>query len=80
MPVTYFACEYVLTHLSASFPQNSKFFHERPLHILRHLPHTVRGTAVAQWLMCCYTNRKAAGSIPAGVLQIALRPWGRLSL
>ena len=30
---------------------------------------TVRfpGTAVAQWLRCCATNRKVAGSIPAGV-------------
>ena len=45
--------------------------------------------AVAQWLTCCATNRKVAGSIPAGVigifhwheiLPIALRPWGRLSL
>ena len=25
------------------------------------------GTAVAQWLKCCATNRKVAGSIPAGV-------------
>jgi len=25
------------------------------------------GTAVAQWLWCCATNRKVAGSIPAGV-------------
>jgi len=25
------------------------------------------GTAVAQWLRCCSTNRKVAGSIPAGV-------------
>jgi len=25
------------------------------------------GTAVAQWLSCCATNRKAAGSIPAGI-------------
>jgi len=24
------------------------------------------GTAVAQWLRCCATNRKVAGSIPAG--------------
>jgi len=24
-------------------------------------------TAVAQWLRCCATNRKVAGSIPAGV-------------
>ena len=27
------------------------------------------GTAVAQWLKCCATNRKVAGSIPAGVLE-----------
>jgi len=25
------------------------------------------GTAVAQWLRCCATNLKVAGSIPAGV-------------
>jgi len=25
------------------------------------------GTAVTQWLRCCATNRKVAGSIPAGV-------------
>jgi len=26
------------------------------------------GTAVAQWLRGCATNRKVAGSIPAGVI------------
>jgi len=26
-----------------------------------------KGTAVAQWLRCCATNRKIASSIPAGV-------------
>jgi len=26
-----------------------------------------KGTAVAQWLWSCATNRKVAGSIPAGV-------------
>ena len=28
------------------------------------------GTAVAQWLRCCATNRKVPGSIPAGVTGI----------
>ena len=28
---------------------------------------SVTGTAVAQWLRCCATNLKVAGSIPAGV-------------
>ena len=28
------------------------------------------GTAVAQWLRCCATNRNIAGSIPAGVFDI----------
>ena len=29
-------------------------------------------TAVAQWLRCCATNRKVAGSIPAGVSGFSL--------
>jgi hypothetical protein len=28
------------------------------------------GTAVAQWLRCCATNRKVAGSIPTDVIGI----------
>ena len=28
------------------------------------------GTAILQWLRCCATNRKVAGSIPAGVIGI----------
>jgi len=28
------------------------------------------GTAVAQWLRFCATNRKVAGAIPAGVIGI----------
>jgi len=47
------------------------------------------GKAVAEWLRCCATNRKVAGSIPTGVigifhwykiLPIALWSLGRLSL
>jgi len=33
--------------------------------------------AVAQWLRCCATNRKVAGSI---LVAIALWSWGPLSL
>ena len=31
---------------------------------------TRKGTAVAQWLRCCATNRKVAGSVPDGVIGI----------
>ena len=31
------------------------------------LGYLLGGTAVEQWLRCCATNRKVAGSIPAGV-------------
>ena len=27
----------------------------------------IMGTALSQWLRCCVTSRKVAGSIPAGV-------------
>jgi len=30
-----------------------------------------KGHAVAQWLGCCATNRKVAGSIPDGVIGIS---------
>ena len=36
----------------------------------RALTPNKRGTAVAQWLRCCATNRKVAGSIPDGVFGI----------
>ena len=32
--------------------------------------YTITGTAVAQWLRCCATNWKVAGSIPDGVIGI----------
>ena len=53
------------------------------------LPQSGTGTAVAQWLRCCATNRKVAASIPADVIgichwhkfvPITLWPGGRLSL
>ena len=39
------------------------------IRILLGTIHT-EGTAVAQWLRCSATNRKVAGSIPAGVIGI----------
>ena len=35
-------------------------------HIYKNLLNAA-GTAVPQWLRCCATNQKVAGSIPAGV-------------
>ena len=32
-------------------------------------------TAVAQWLRCCATNRRVAGSIPAAVIVIDINPF-----
>ena len=37
------------------------------------LPQSGTGTAVAQWLRCCATNRKVAASIPADI--IGIRHW-----
>jgi hypothetical protein len=36
------------------------------------IPNWLWGTAVAQWLRCCATNRKVASSIPDGVIEIFL--------
>ena len=39
----------------------------KTLTIIMDTLHEDRGTAVAQWLRCCATNRKVAGSIPTSV-------------
>jgi len=36
----------------------------------------LKGTAVAQWLRCCATNRKVAGSVPAGVIKFFRSHYG----
>ena len=40
------------------------------LDIIFFVHYTSLRTAVAQWLRCCATNRKVAGSIPGGVIGI----------
>jgi len=45
-------------------------YFERVSHSLFIITESKEGTAVAQWLRCCATNRKVAGSIPAGVIGI----------
>jgi len=50
------------------FPDCQGSHTNRPHLIL--LSTSLNGTAVAQWLRCCATNRKVAGSIPAGVIDI----------
>jgi len=37
------------------------------LYYILVIPYYMEGTAVAQWLRCCATNRKVTGLIPAGV-------------
>ena len=39
-------------------------------HLLLRAIHSIVGTAVAQWLRRCATNRKVTGSIPDGVIGI----------
>ena len=44
--------------------------HEKTRWTICVWPNTEAGTAVTQWLRCCATNRKVAGSIPDGVIGI----------
>jgi len=53
------------TMLFPLFHINAKIFGLRLLNVICVL--VLSGTALAQWLRCCATNRKVAGSIPAGV-------------
>ena len=43
---------------------------QRLLRIIASCFHIYMGTAVAQWLRCCATNRKVAGSILDGVIGV----------
>jgi hypothetical protein len=50
----------MLAHIFQLYQPNAQFLNSTYIR---------RGTAVAQWLRCCATNPKVAGSIPAGVME-----------
>ena len=54
---------------SSSFPLSISISFEEARRFLFSLLNTEEAS-VAQWLRCCATNRKDAGSIPAGVIGI----------
>jgi len=77
--ISYKVVEKIEAHIlcSVTFPQKSCRLgdnvekYDRPgqatvNNIIRHM--RFAETAVAQWLRYCVTNRKVAGSIPAGVI------------
>ena len=53
-----------------SLPNIVRVVKSRRMRRAGHVARMAEGTAVAQWLRCCATNRKVAGSIPAGVIGI----------
>ena len=42
---------------------------------IKFVPHSNKGTAVAQWLSCCATHRKVAGSIPSSGFFIDIKSF-----
>jgi len=42
----------------------------RVMYRVYYMKNNYTGTAVAQWLRCCATNRKVASSVPDGVIGI----------
>ena len=61
---------YPLCRMSTESPLSPQIYITLPSPELCPIFGCGRGTAVAQWLRCCVTNRKVAGSIPAGVIDI----------
>ena len=62
-----------ILHVSATVKTGILYKSISLLRILWHFSYIIyvyMGTAVAQWLRCCATNRKVAGSILAGVIGI----------
>ena len=57
---------------------NHSFTYGGPISLFEYL--FCSGTAVAQWLRCCATNTKVAGSIPAGVNEIFIESFRTMAL
>ena len=55
-------------HHTCRWPSGAQV--ERRLNLCTGRPTIRVGTAIAQWIRCCATNRKVAGSIPDGVIGI----------
>ena len=78
--------QYLYVNLQSPSAKVLKIYHEKSW--IYFTISIKRRTAVAQWLRCCATNRKVAGSIPDGVTVIfhwhnpsgRTMPWGWLSL
>ena len=60
--------------LSRQVVSNVAFLVSRQVPLLKFedICNKYQGTALAQWLRCCATNGKVAGSIPVGVIGIFL--------
>ena len=66
---------FLMTHIS--FPKTKKWIEYKLCSRSKNVfsfyfwknccTYSLMGTVVAQWLRCCATNRKVAGSIPAGI-------------
>ena len=55
------------THYNDPLRETIVIINQSILSVLEQVDCTQWGTAMAQWLRCCATNRKVAGSIPGGV-------------
>ena len=76
-PCTVLSLPVAYTYLSAKAMEVTQPVRVKQSFNLMELPHNTQkykvslnnlGTVVAQWLRCCATNRKVAGSIPASVI------------
>jgi len=61
----------ILKHFLKYAAQSRYYLPQNAVYItIVYITTQIMGTTVAQWLRCCATNRKVAGSIPAGVTGI----------